>query len=58
MTVAITSALITACIFSLLFPSTRWLSVACIGLLAFLHPLALLLFILIAGVAIYFIYLR
>lgn len=56
--IAFTSALITASLFGLLFPTTRWFSVVCIAILVYLYPLVSLLLILLAAVAVYFIRFR
>lgn len=56
--IAIASALLAASLVGLLFESTRWIGIACMAALLLLYPLAFLVFVLVGGGALYFIYFR
>lgn len=55
---ALTCALVAATLGGLLFASTRRIGIVCLAALVLLHPLALLVFLVVGGVAIYLIHFR
>ena len=48
---AIFTALVTACLLSLLFQSTRWVGIVCVALITYLFPVPSLAILLLAGIA-------
>lgn len=49
--IAITAALITACVLGLSFKTTRWLGIAAAAMLTFRYPFPFMVILLLAGVA-------
>lgn len=52
---AISLALSAAALMGSLFESTRWIGIACLAALAFLHPVVVLIALLIGAVAFVFV---